>query len=208
MTEMSAADHLNSPTHHLQVDTHGVGALAPTLVQLHRQQASSPAPLLGMWSVEYGLVNRVVSLWGAAAVTATDEGEVCQDWLDHARVLRRLQQRRPLRLDLLDAPFMEMRLYSTLPGRCEEFVSMMLRHLPFRERYSPCAGVWTTRERGRDVVVHLWAYRNFEERSSARVAAAADPDWARYRTWIKTVLHSMQVSWLARERLPADGAIA
>jgi hypothetical protein len=72
----------------------------------------------------------------------------------------------------------------------------MLAALPHRERYSPCAGVWTSRERGRDVVVHLWAYRSYDDRLAARAAAARDEAWAAYRSSLPPLLAAMHATLL------------
>jgi len=47
---------------------------------------------------------------------------------------------------------LELRIYATNEGQCETFVNALVDALPYCEKYSLNAGVWTVRERGVDLV--------------------------------------------------------
>ncbi len=155
--------------------------------------------LIAAWATEYGPLNRVLTLRNArtedAASEKSETTETPDDWLAPRNMVRQLEVRRPLRMDLLAKPLHELRMYAARPGRCEEFVEALVGALRYRERYSPCAGVWTTRERGVDLAVHLWSYDSLEQRMAARDAALRDADWSSYRASIRPLLVNLQ-AWL------------
>jgi len=186
--------------HALVIDTHAAGEQQAALEALRALGDSRQATLLHTWSTEFGPLNRIVSVWDGEGMLVPEEAERPLDWLDDRRLSRALQPRHLADHRLLAAPLLEMRMYAAHPGKCEFFVEALLEVLPFRERYSPCAGIWTTRERGRDVAIHMWSYESLEMRMQARARAAVDPDWSRYRTSVRPLLHSMQAMLLIPQR--------
>ncbi len=183
----------------LLIEPHAPGDQA-SVVARHAQGHDG---LVATWATEYGPLNRLLTLRDAPEEgAATESTGAPDDWLAPRTMLRRLEVRRPLKTDLLAKPLHELRLYAARPGRCEEFVSALLGALPFRERYSPCAAVWTTRERGVDLTVHLWAYDSLEQRMAARDAALKDADWSNYRASIRPLLENLQAWLLTSVPLP------
>lgn len=189
-------------------DTHPAGAQQACLQALPSAPIASATRLLQAWATECGPLNRVVTLWQGEIGDDASERERALDWMEGQRVSRLLSPRREVVASLLASPLLELRMYATHRGRCEDFVQALLAALPFRERYSPCAGLWTTRERGTDVAVHLWAYDSLETRMQARARAAADADWSRYRASIRPLLQHMQAVLLTPLVVPAGAAIA
>lgn len=185
-----------SPTHELVHVTHPLGAQEQALAALRDERAHSAHALLGVWAAETGVLNRVVALWSCNG----SEGEAGtlgdDDWSSGGEVRQRMTARRALDAAAIAAPIVELRQYAPHAGKCEAFVAAMLDALPHRERYSPCAGMWTTRERGHDVVVHMWAYRTFDERVTARTAAMRNDAWGVYRKAIRPMLASMRSTLL------------
>jgi NIPSNAP len=181
--------------HVLESIPHALGAQASAVEALHESCGDRVGVILGAWATEYGTLNRVVALreWTG---DRSDDSTAGDDWLSAEPVRRYLTPRRGLRTELLASPLLELRLYAPQPGQCERFVDALLTALPHRERYSPCAGVWTSRERNRDVVVHLWSYRSFDARLQARAAAMQDESWGAYRITIRPLLAAMQASLL------------
>lgn len=184
--------------HELIVDTHAPGAQAEALAALPGTPQAPGRERLALWTPEYGPLNRLMSLWQLpgdapdALAHGADPDATGIDWLDGGRRAYRLRPRRALRHDLLAAPLLELRLYAARPGRVEDFVQALLGALPFRERYSPCAGLWTTRERGWDLAAHLWAYDSLHHRMQARDRAMRDADWSAYRAGIRPMLQYLQ----------------
>ena len=49
-----------------------------------------------------------------------------------------------------------------------------------REKYSPIWGAWTGEFPQPNEWIHLWRYKNLQERFEARAAAMKDPAWQAY----------------------------
>lgn len=181
--------------HVLESLPHALGEQASAVEALHERRGDRLGVLLGAWATEYGALNRVVALreWMGDRSGGSTAGD---DWLSAEPVRRYMTPRRELRTELLASPLLELRIYAPEPGQGERFVDALLTALPHRERYSPCAGVWTSRERNRDVVVHLWPYRSFDERMQARATAMQDESWGAYRIAIRPLIAAMQASLL------------
>jgi len=191
---MTQRTHL-AQRHALVLTPHALGAQEAAVRSLRAESAQRPGALLGAWTGEYGPLNRVVALWteaaDAAAVADSD------DWLATAPVRKVLAVRRTFDPPGASAPLAELRQYAMHPGALEPFVAALLAALPYRERYSPCAGLWTTRERDRDVAVHLWPYASFDARLAARRDAQRDPQWNDYRAAIRPLIAAMQATLLS-----------
>ena len=52
--------------------------------------------------------------------------------------------------------------------------------MPTREKYSKIVGLWQTEAGQLNEAVHLWAYRDLNERAAVRAKALADPEWQAY----------------------------
>jgi hypothetical protein len=186
--------------HTLLIEPHALGGQGAAL----DAHAGALRRCLGAWSTEYGPLNHLVTLWEGAADPGgqVDTEQAPQDWLAPRPASRRLLPRRALRPGLLDAPFMELRMYAARPGQCDRFLDAMLAALPLRERHSPCVAIWKSEQRGVDLVVHLWAYDSLDQRMAARSAAGADAEWGAYRASIRPLLDNMQAWLLLPAALP------
>jgi hypothetical protein len=184
--------------HQLMVRPHALGAQAAARDEVVRDAQHRGDALLGMWQTEYGPVNRVVALWELTTPARLDATPTIDhdSWLIDDPVRHPLAIRRGVNRDALASALVEWRQYTPHPEHCETFVAALLAALPHRERYSPCIGVWTSREAGRNTVIHLWGYRSFDERNIARTRAAANPGWAVYRTAIRPLIASMRATLL------------
>jgi hypothetical protein len=185
---------MNQDVYELVIQGHALGAQGACVGQLNEEAKGRKGQQLeAIWATECGTLNRVISLWkGEPAPVA--EVEAAQDWLSQGRVSRRLVERRPLCRELLNAPFVDMRTYAPHAGRFEEFIETMTKALRYREQYSPCAGLWASRERGVDIVVHFWPYDSLEHRLDARRSAATNADWTAYRKAIEPMIAAMQAA--------------
>lgn len=199
-------------SHALVLTAHPLGGQAEALRAASAGRAKHEGRCLAVWATESGPLNRVVALWkrydpgpdGAPASRAPAGGAL--DWLDGRPLTYPLRARRGVREHLLAAPLLELRMYATHAGRCEEFIGALLAALPYRERHSPCVGLWSTHERGRDIAVHLWAYDSCDQRLRARRDAAADSGWAAYRRRIPPLLQHTQALLLAPVPVPGSSA--
>lgn len=185
-------------THELVHIAHPLGGQAQAMATLRGGGVHQADALLGTWATETGILNRVVAL----RALDPPEGEVDTLGHDDGRLLgevrRRMTVRRAVNAVVLASPVLELRQYTPHAGQCATFLDAMLSALQHRERYSLCAGVWTTRERGHDVVVHLWGYRAFDERVTVRNAAMRDDAWNAYRAYIRPLLATMHSTLLVR----------
>ena len=64
--------------------------------------------------------------------------------------------------------------------------------LPIREKYSRNVGYWQTEVGQLNEVVHLWVYKDLNERAAARSKALADPDWQAFLGKALPLLVNMQ----------------
>jgi len=49
--------------------------------------------------------------------------------------------------------------------------------MPTREKYSKNVGLWQTEMGQLNEAVHLWAYRDLNERAATRAKVLQDPEW-------------------------------
>lgn len=71
----------------------------------------------------------------------------------------------------------EMRTYSLIPGSVSEVEKRFGEAYEFRKKYSELAAFWHTDIGPLNEIIHVWPYRDLEERARIRAAAAADPNW-------------------------------
>ena len=71
----------------------------------------------------------------------------------------------------------ELRTYRLKPGAIGQWIANFKEALPVRERHSKIVGLWSGEAGQPNEVLHLWAYKSFEERMKVREAVAADKDW-------------------------------
>jgi hypothetical protein len=78
--------------------------------------------------------------------------------------------------------FVEERIYTLQPGKVpaflklyqEEGMAIQTRHLP------AMVGYYTTDIGTLNLIVHMWAYRDLNERAECRAKMMADPGWQAY----------------------------
>ena len=76
----------------------------------------------------------------------------------------------------------DMRIYTTRPGKLAAFVMLYKDHAwDLQQKYlGRCLGWYTTVEGPLNQVVHFWAYDDQGDREERRGAMAADPAWSEY----------------------------
>ena len=78
--------------------------------------------------------------------------------------------------------YVEERMYTLHVGKAAEYfknyeqfgMQVQLRHLPHM------VGYYVTEVGQQNVVIHLWAYDDLNQREKCRAAMQADPDWQAY----------------------------
>jgi hypothetical protein len=147
--------------------------------------------LEGYWTTEFGQLNQVVHLWSYADLNERDRlraelgknEEWTQGYLAQARPMVLAQENKvltpqaPLKPPADDGHVYELRSYRCQPGRAGEWLGHFKGILPVRETYSRNVGLWQTEVGQLNEVVHLWAYRDLNERAAVRAKALQDPAW-------------------------------
>jgi hypothetical protein len=147
--------------------------------------------LEGSWTTEFGLLNQFVHLW---AYPSLDERERLRgalhanpDWTQGyvprirpmlvAQENKVLSAVKPLTPPDAAGHVYELRWYRTHVGKAGEWLGHFKAILPVREQYSKNVGLWQTEFAQLNEVVHLWAYRDLNQRAEVRAAVGRDPEW-------------------------------
>ena len=69
----------------------------------------------------------------------------------------------------------EMRTYTMKTGKVGFFESNFAEALPTRQQYSNLAAFWHTELGPLNQVIHVWPYKDLQERADVRLAASNDP---------------------------------
>jgi hypothetical protein len=150
--------------------------------------------LAGSWTTEFGTLNQYVHLWEYPSLDERERlrGELAKneawtkEYVPKIRVLLLAQENKILSPQLpLNPPadsgwLYELRWYRSHPGRVGEWIREIKGIMPTREKYSKIVGLWQTEMGQLNEAVHLWAYRDLNERAAVRAKALADPDWQAY----------------------------
>ena len=143
----------------------------------------------GFWHTEVGPLNQVVHMWPYNDLNqrADVRARVIKDGMwppDNTEFIVNM------RSEILNpAPFMtplgerkigplyEMRIYLYPPGTIPEVMEAWGRRIAQREKLSPLAGCWYSEIGELNKLVHLWAYKSFEERMRVRAEMLASGVW-------------------------------
>ena len=147
--------------------------------------------LEGFWSTEFGTLNQVVHLWTFDSLNDRERlrGELAknEEWtkvyLPLTRGVLRAQENKILSTVLPIKPpaepghIYELRWYRAHVGRLGEWLSLYKDIMPVREKYSKNVGVFQTEAGQLNEGVHLWAYKDLNDRAAVRGKVLQDPDW-------------------------------
>lgn len=88
----------------------------------------------------------------------------------------------------------EERMYTLHVGKMPEFMETYEREgLPMLRRHlGGMVGFFINEVGPQNLIVHLWAFENFEDRERRRAALEADPAWPAYRTKNQQRILSME----------------
>ena len=146
--------------------------------------------LAGYWHTEIGPLNQVVHLWPyesfeqMSQITEAAVKDPSGKWPPQNPENSILEMESEL---LEPAPFMnplelpgtwgniyELRTYTYQVGVMAQVLAAWQESLPFREKYSPLVGAWTSRVGRLNRFHHLWAYQDLNERTRIRAESTKD----------------------------------
>src|SRR3546814_10853738 len=102
-----------------------------------------------------------------------------------------LQEVSPHRPAADDVTVFELRRYDVRTAQGDRFLKLMLGALPIRQKYSPNFGVWMSVSGRREQVLHLWGYRDLDERNAVRAQLKGDAEWGAYTATILPMLQTL-----------------
>ena len=88
----------------------------------------------------------------------------------------RHRSRRPLEPRQV-GPLFEIRQYTLVPGAIPGLIERWTDKIEGRTKFSPLVGGWYSEFGALNKWVHIWAYKDANERFSVRAAAAATGQW-------------------------------
>ncbi len=145
----------------------------------------------GGWSTEFGTLNQYVHLWSFESLNERERlrGELAknEEWttgyLPHTRGALLAQQNKilspvlPLKPPPEPGHVYELRWYRAHVGKLAEWLSLFKGVMPAREKYSNNVGVFQTEAGQLNEAVHLWAYKDLNDRAAVRSKVLQDPEW-------------------------------
>tara|TARA_B100000315_G_C14548755_1_gene574601 strand:- start:990 stop:1610 length:621 start_codon:yes stop_codon:yes gene_type:complete len=143
------------------------------------------------WHTEIGPLNQVIHVWPYESVEERNSirAEASKDphWPPHNPPDMYVSQESEI---FIPAPFMrplggdqalgniyEMRIYTYRTGTMSKVVQLWADAVPHREKFSPLAAGMYTEIGGLNKWIHIWPYKDLEERNKVRAEASASPHW-------------------------------
>ena len=162
--------------------------------------------LEGFWSTEFGTLNQLVHLWSYADLNEREKLRTALGKNERWRVeyapqilpLMIAQENKILSAELPLTPpsdtgnVYELRWYRAHPGRVGEWLEHFKAIMPTRDKYTRRVGLWQTQAGQLNEVVHMWAYRDLNDRAAARAKLGQDPDWQAFLGKSVSLLAHMQ----------------
>jgi hypothetical protein len=149
----------------------------------------------GYWTAEFGALNQIWHLWKYDSLNDRERlrSELMKnkDWTEkYVATIRPWIQRQDLRVmnpvvdvlpwDGTTGNLYELRIYRTVLGGAAQYAENFKAVRKARDKYSPIWGAWTGEFPQPNEWIHLWRYKNLQERFEARAAAMKDPEWQAY----------------------------
>ena len=147
--------------------------------------------LEGSWTTEFGTLNQYVHLWAYGDLVERERlrGELAKndawskDYLQKIRPLLLAQENKILSAQLPLKPpadgghMYEMRTYRTQVGKAGEWLGHFKGIMPVREKYSKNVGLFQTEVAQLNEVVHMWVFKDLNDRAAARAKLGQNADW-------------------------------
>ena len=147
--------------------------------------------LEGFWYTEFGTLNQLVHLWSYADLNERERLRAAlsqnerwlKEYVPQIRPLLLAQENKilsaqlPLKPPASEGNVYELRTYRAPVGRVGEWLANFKGIMPVREKYSKNVGLWQTEAGQLNEAVHLWAYRDLNDRAAVRAKVVQDPEW-------------------------------
>jgi hypothetical protein len=160
----------------------------------------------GGWTTEFGTLNQYVHLWAFADLNERERlrGELARneawakEYLPISRPLMLAQENKLLKPMVPVTPpadtgnIYELRWYRAHVGRAAEWLEMFKAVLPTRDKYTRRVGLWSTESGQLNEVVHMWVYKDLNDRAASRARMAQDPQWQAFIAKSPALLQHMQ----------------
>jgi hypothetical protein len=90
--------------------------------------------------------------------------------------------------------YIEERMYTLHPGKVDEYLHHYETHgMAVQLRHQPhMLGYYYTEVGTQNMIVHMWAYDDLNQREKCRAALFADPEWNSYRPKIHPLMRHME----------------
>ena len=143
------------------------------------------------WHTEFGALNQVIHVWPYASVEERADiraqASKDPDWPPKFDPELMVNMESEI---YTPAPFMremggdqalgniyEMRVYTYKPGSMPEVINRWAAAIPHREEYSPLAAAMSSEIGGLNKWIHIWPYKDLNDRSEIRAEAIKNPNW-------------------------------
>ena len=154
----------------------------------HREKYSK---LAAFWHTEVGPLNQVIHVWPYESLDerARIRAEAVKDphWPPpndpdmyvnmESEIFIPAPFMRPLGGDQALGNIYEMRSYTYKTGSMPEVIKRWQEAVPHREEYSPLAAAMYTEIGALNKWVHIWPYKDMQERTDVRAEATKSPHW-------------------------------
>ncbi len=152
----------------------------------HREKYSK---LGAFWHTEFGPLNQVIHVWpyenleerARVRTEAADE----PNWPPssggaiismESEIMTPAPFMRPLGEQRLGNIY-EMRIYQYQPGSIPEVIKRWSEAISSREQHSPLAACWYSELGVLNRLIHIWPYKDMDERAAVRAESVKDPYW-------------------------------
>ena len=160
----------------------------------------------GGFTTEFGVLNQYVHLWSYADLNERERLRVelgkneawRTEYVSKIRPLMMAQQNKIMSpVTAIKPPtdtgnLYELRWYRAYPGRLGEWLSLATGVLPTREKYSRNVGYWQTEVSQLNEGVHLWVYKDLNERAAVRAKVMHDPAWQTFLSKAQPLLQQQE----------------
>jgi hypothetical protein len=160
----------------------------------------------GGWTTEFGTLNQYVHLWGFADLNERERlrGELAKneawnkEYLPISRPMMLAQENKILKPVVPMTPpsdsgnIYELRWYRAHVGKAGEWLELFKAVLPTRDKYTRRVGLWQTESGQLNEVVHMWVYKDLNDRAASRARMAGDPAWQAFIAKSPALLQHMQ----------------
>ncbi len=162
--------------------------------------------LEGFWSTEFGTLNQVVHLWQFSDLVERERlradlaknEEWTKSYVPQIRPLLVAQENKILSAAVPLTPpadtgnVYELRWYRTQVGRSGEWMSLFKDILPVRGQFMRRVGVWTTEIAQLNEVVHMWVFKDLNDRAASRATLGQNAEWQAFLAKSTALLAHMQ----------------